>query len=119
MRYWWARRCAVQALCTHLIEHGDEWQLKERRTSNYRDTWVFGGLAVTIRHKYYSEPSPRGRVYVNNVRMSWWATLKIRKAVKNRGGGLKVYREIVSVLKPQNTPLQIEEIKAGAVQALS
>ena len=108
---WWAKRCAVVALCTHLIEHGDEWQRSQGVLSD-KEIFSFGSLVVTRKHKYGTD-SPTGPILVNNVKMSWWASRKLHKALKRRGNGLKIYRNIVSALKPANTPLQIEDAKSS------
>lgn len=107
LQVWWAKRCAITALCTHLVEYGDQWKVT-RDIILKREDFTFGELVVSVRHKY-SWHSPTKEIYVNGARMPLLSACRIRAAIKRRGEGLRVYRAIVSTLKPSNTPLQIEQ----------
>jgi hypothetical protein len=110
LKYWWARRCALNALCISLEETPERWtfigdehaELNEVRiTCGKNYSKMFFPRYANVYHKdggYFQPPFRYSRRLLRAMRKAHSYT-----ALKG----------IVKSLKPTNTPLQIEDAKSS------
>jgi hypothetical protein len=107
LSFWWARRCALVALCTSLEQQPEEWKVSEHEAN--RDgirIQLLYDTSVFFDRKAFVQAGGKGFL----PRRRW--SQRIRRAMK-RSAELATLKAAVIALKPSNTPLQIEEAKHG------
>jgi hypothetical protein len=111
LRFWWAQRCALTALCTSLEQSPEVWDrvnscgarkgnLHIRRERDHCS--AFWNYYVSVNTSDNGNPTQLPRLWGRRI------TRAMRKAER-----LQAYRAALIELKPRNTPLQIKNAKAS------